>query len=109
MVDRLLSYDPLTGIRERFVYNAENDSFQIITDQEGEPVLELNKDKYNSVDERARWKEGQMVASLPLVIYQDLLARGIIDKKDVRQKKLRKWLDDPANRFFRTRPGKLSK
>jgi hypothetical protein len=104
----VLSYDPLTGIRERFIWN-EDGSFQIVTDQFAQPILESNKQEMNQTDERARWKEGQMVASLPLVIYQKLMDEGIIDRADTRQIKLRKWLDDPANRFFRTRPGKLSK
>jgi hypothetical protein len=43
------------------------------------------------------------VASIPLPLYFDLKAKGIIDD----QKKFKEWLNDSDNRHFRMRPGKI--
>ena len=52
---------------------------------------------------RSGWGEGQRVASIPAVIWEDLIRRGIAGDK----KKLKAWLNDPDNRAFRTRLGKV--
>lgn len=68
-------------------------------------ILDANKAEYNMHDERSRWNhEGTKVASIPLVVWEELKRKGIADD----QKALLRWLDDPDNRAFRTRPGKLS-
>jgi len=41
------------------------------------------------------------VASIPMNIYFDLKQRGILND----QKKMKQWLNDPDNKYFRTRPG----
>jgi len=41
------------------------------------------------------------VASIPLNVYYDLKRRGIADDP----KAMKKWLNDPDNRVFRTREG----
>lgn len=96
---RLFEVDPLTGIETYFHYNADNDTFTLEKQQDVEPILDLNKAQYNEAP--TRWGDGQRVASIPLSLYSELKAKGIIDDQDA----LRKWLNDPDNRFFRTRPG----
>lgn len=101
----LLDYDPLTKTRTTF-HELDDDKFVIKTESDVTDLLEVNKAKYNDVDERARWGEKAWVAaSIPLHVYMDLWAKGIA--RD--EKAFAKWLDDPANLFYRTRPGKLSR
>jgi hypothetical protein len=45
----------------------------------------------------------QRVATLPLVLWMKLKQDGILDDP----RALRRWLNDPDNRAFRTRPGRL--
>jgi hypothetical protein len=81
----------------------ERTVFETIHDVE--PILEANKLFMNDVDERARYGEMDRVASIPLDIYLELDRKGIA-KDPVAFKR---WLDDPDNRAFRTRPGRLSR
>lgn len=101
---RLIDYDPQTGVREK--YFEIDGQWYLAQDQDASDILEINKAEYNSVDERARHKSEAFnrVARLPLVVFADLERRGIT--KD--PKAFKKWLDEPDNRHFRTRPGRLS-
>lgn len=48
------------------------------------------------------------VARVPTAIYYDLIKRGIIDeRKDPEGDQFRSWLNDPDNRAWRSRPGKI--
>lgn len=98
----LLDYNPLSGIATGHHYDETEDATYIESCMDAEPIIEANKAAFNSVDERARWADNHnRVASIPLTIYWDLKRRGIIDD----QVRLKKWLNDPDNRAFRTRPG----
>jgi hypothetical protein len=98
-MSRLLDYDALTGISEIFHYDETNDTFLIETRQDIEPFVEANKRLYNERQER--WGDGQRVARIPNVIYDQFLREGKLQD----QAYLRRWLNDPDNRVFRTRPG----
>jgi hypothetical protein len=43
------------------------------------------------------------VASIPMTLFYDLKKQGIIDDPA----RLKAWLNNPDNRFFRTRPGRV--
>ena len=103
MESRLFDRDAALGMTQYFHYDHDKDEFTIETRQDVNPLVELNKAKFNQIDEKARWGELSQVASIPLNIYYDLKKRGIIDDK----KKFRAWLNDPDNRAFRTRPGQV--
>ena len=98
---RLLSANPELGTRTYFHSTPEH--VHIETVQDATQVVEAAKSKFNNTDERARWGEWQRVASIPLVTFYDLKAKGIADDPTA----MKKWLNDPDNRFFRTRPGKV--
>ena len=87
------------------------DELVIARTQDCSFIAEANKAEFNQVDERARWSDevfGNRVASIPMTVLDDLNKKGIlrgfhvIDLKGFRQ-----WLNDPDNRVFRTRPGKV--
>lgn len=87
------------------LHHTVDDRVVLNTAQDIRDVVETNKARYAQVDERARWGKGDMVASIPLVVWQELIRKGIAYDNDA----LLAWLDDPDNSIFRTRPGRLSK
>lgn len=88
---------------------ADGDGGLVIKDEQNiAPILEANKAAYNQVDERARWGELTRVAEIPNSVIADLNAQGIMRGFTVLdQKRMKAFLNDPANRFLRTRPGRV--
>jgi len=112
MDKRLFDHNPVFGITRYSYYDADRDELHIETVQDVEPVVESNKAQFADTDERARWGDGlQKVATLPLNVLEDLMQKGILvpgkHGDGEGNKRLRAWLNDPENRFFRTRPGRV--
>lgn len=71
-------------------------------------VLEENKRTYNQVDEKARWGDGQLVANIPFEMINWLNQQGILRGFEViDQKRMKEWLNNSDNQYFRTRPGRI--
>ena len=104
---RTLEYDPLTGIKHDFIFEAgdspSQDKFVIETTQDVTELVKQNKRSLNEVDKHAPYGEWSKVASLPLSVYWSMKKQGIVDDK----KAFNKWLNDPDNRYYRTRGGKV--
>lgn len=102
---RFFDYDPFTGIRQDFEYDAGTDTFVIRELQDIQPHIEANKAKFNEFSSgRDKWGDMSLVASVPPIIANQLMMEGKIHD----QKWLRAWLDNPDNAVFRTRPGRLT-
>ena len=78
------------------------------------PVMESGvypMKEFNSFDENARWSDnlfGNKVASIPLTVIDALNKKGILRGfKVLDEKAFRQFLNDPDNRFFRTRTGRI--
>lgn len=100
MSKRIISDDSdTTGIVTSFHYDADKDEAIIQKSQDVSGIIEANKQQFNSAPER--WGEWTKVGSIPLSVYYELERQGIT--KD--QEAMKKWLNDPDNRYFRTRPG----
>ena len=98
---KTLDFDPTPGISHFFHYDDVTDEATITAEQDVTAVIEANKQAYNDAPDRhGDWSR---VAQIPMVIYMDLKKAGIIDD----QVAMKKWLNDPDNRFFRTRPGSV--
>lgn len=100
---RIISRNPVTGLETWFNYdNATGDTI-ITSEQEVAGTIDLNKAQFN--DAPSRWGNDvfHKVASIPLVVLDDLQRRGIADDPA----KMKQWLNDPDNRYFRTRPGNV--
>ena len=99
---RLLSRNPMLGTETYFHYHDENDSMTIETVTDVTDIVEGNKRDFNG--SHGGWR-GDMhkVASIPLTKYMELLQAGIVHDK----KAFKKWLNDPDNRAFRTKPGRV--
>lgn len=105
---RLFDEDPLAGTRTLFVPTDDKGSFQLVTQQDHEPIMQDARDERNMHNSKAwhKWK-GDMhkVATIPLPVLMELYRIGIAHD----QKEFAKWLDDPDNAVFRTKPGSLSR
>ena len=100
---RLFSTDADQGITRTFHFDDETGQATIQTQQDVTAIIEENKQEYAQVDERARWGEWSRVASIPMSIYFQLKAEGKLDD----QAYMKKWINDPENKYFRTRAGKV--
>lgn len=104
---RVLDFDPHSGIKHNFVYEAgetpSQDKFVIETTQDVSDIIARNRASANEVDKHKPWGDWSKVASLPLSVYYDLKRQGILDD----QKRFKKWLNDPDNKYFRTRGGRI--
>lgn len=100
MTQRILNRDPVTGLTRYFT--SDDEQFTITTVRDDEPVLESNHEHRLNTDDT--WKgDTHRVASIPLTVFMDLQAKGIIEDENA----FKRWLNDPENAVFRTRGGKV--
>lgn len=90
------------------IFHDSDGKFTLEIRQDVTGILEKNKAEFASVDERAKWGELTKVASLPFVVVDDLNKKGIMRGFAViDERRFKAFLNDPDNRFFRTRPGEI--
>jgi len=99
MTKRLINDDAFTGVKTFYDYDAGKDEAIISKEQDVSAIIEQNKREFNDAPER--WGEWTKVGSIPISVYYELERQGIT--KD--QERMKKWLNDPDNLYFRTRPG----
>lgn len=99
MADKVFDVDPLSGITSYWHYDEATDTALIEKRQDVSDILDANKAEFNA--DHGRYGEWTKVASIPLSVYYDLKAKGIVDDPVA----MKRWLNDADNRFFRTRPG----
>ena len=104
MHTKLFDINPVTGTRKMWHYDAEKDEATIETIIDATQIVTDNKERFNSFDEKANWK-GDMhhVASIPMALFYQMKAEGKLED----QAYMKRWLNDPDNRAFRTRPGEV--
>lgn len=102
MRTRILSENPDTGLTTFFHDDDAEGTITIENRVDVQDIIEANKDVANLKSDG--WKgEMHQVASIPLVVYNDLKKKGIVDD----ERAFKRWLNDPDNRFFRTKAGVL--
>lgn len=99
---RILSHDSATGITKYWTDNGDG-TYTVETDQDMTAIIESNKKQHNATDKHTKHGEWSKVASIPMTVYYDLKQKGILDD----QKAFQRWLNDPDNKYFRTRVGKV--
>lgn len=112
MEKRLFSHDPTFGITRYAYLDDEKDMLHIETVQDIRTIIEINKKEYNETEKSTRYGDGMhRVANIPLNILESLMQQGILvpGKKGDGDgnKRFKKWLNDPDNRFFKTRNGRV--
>lgn len=73
-------------------------------------IVEANKADYNATDSKASWGDtlNNRVARIPLSVFTDLEKQGITRGFTViDMKRFKDWLNNPDNRVFRTRAGRI--
>jgi hypothetical protein len=74
-------------------------------------IVDHNVKEYNSFEKSDRWSDnafGNKVASIPLTVFQDLEKQGITRGFTILDhKRFKEFLNNPDNRVFRTRPGRI--
>lgn len=104
MQKRILSHDPEFGITQWFIPSSDGKEFTIQTTQNVNGIIEQNKKAYTKFDERSNWKGSwHKVASVPLDMFFRLKKQGVFQD----EAKTKRFLNDPDNRFLRTRPGRV--
>ena len=99
---KILSHDSATGITKYWTDNGDG-TYTVETDQDMTAIIESNKKQHNATDKHTKHGEWSKVASIPMTVYYDLKQKGILDD----QKAFQRWLNDPDNKYFRTRVGKV--
>lgn len=97
---RIFSKDAEQGIT-KYWHVTDKGEYVVETRQDVSAIVQANKRQMN--DDTGKWGDINKVASIPLSVYYDLKRRGIADDP----KALRKWMNDPDNRVFRTKGGTL--
>jgi hypothetical protein len=87
----------------------DKDEITLQTEQNVDALIEQNKKEYNNAE--TKWSDqlfGNKVASIPFTAIDKLNKQGIMKGFTVLdQKKFFAWLNDPDNRFFRTKQGRI--
>ena len=93
----------------KFKKHDTNNGYVIETTQDVTDIIERNKQEYNNSS--TKWGEDvfdNKIASIPMTVVDDLNKKGIMRGFHVLdQKKFFAWLNDPDNRFFRTKQGRI--
>lgn len=101
MAKRLITDDKLTGIKTYLDYDGTDDNATIVKEQDVTGIVEYNKAAFDAAPKR--WGEFTHVGRIPMTVYMELKEKGILDD----QQELVKWLNDPNNAMWRTRPGNV--
>jgi hypothetical protein len=101
MSKRLITDDTETGIKTYLQYDGTDDDAIIVKEQDATNIVEANRAAFDAAP--ARWGDMTHVGRIPLTVYYELERKGILQD----QVALVKWLNDPENAMWRTRPGNV--
>ena len=97
------------NVRQKVAHNTDEGGIVVATTQDVSDIVEQNKQEYNATN--GRWGDDifdNKIASIPLTVIDTLNLQGIMRGFHVvDQTAFRKWLNNPDNRFFRTRQGRV--
>jgi len=93
----------------KFKEHNTDDGKIVETNQDVTDIIEKNKQEYNNSS--TKWGEDvfdNKIASIPLTVIDKLNQQGIMRGFNLSiKKKFFAWLNDPDNRFFRTKQGRI--
>ena len=99
-----------TGITKTILHSDDSEGkIHIETTQDVQPVLEEIKIRSNLGEFHNKKKDWYHAASIPLVVVQQLVKKGIMHPHGAVKDKARfkKWVNDPDNRAFRIWQGNV--
>lgn len=99
---RLFDEIPEQGVKRYFVYDHSNDTFKIVTEQDTTGLIQRSQENFKQFDERSRWGgDVHHVAHMPMTVLEQCI------REQWDQERIRQWANDPDNRKFRSRPGRV--
>ena len=101
--EMLFDEDPITGTRTIFVPEGDDGDFTLVYEQEIDDLLGDNQENRKERDSHARWDDINHIARIPNILLWEMKKKGILDD----EKEMKKWLNDPDNKVFRTREGRV--
>ena len=101
----LLKYDPTLQKATWLHHDADEGRSVIQAVSDTTIIEETNKAQFNATDERIGWKGSwHKVASVPTAVWWDWMEKTEMGKD---RRALKKLLNDPDQRVWRTRPGRV--
>ena len=97
MTRYLLDHDPVSGLYSEFAFDEGDGKYIFNSAQDVSEIIEANKAEMNEA-KRTMDGLGRKVASIPLVVWNDLQKKGITRDKAA----FKRWLNDQDNKFFKT-------
>jgi hypothetical protein len=103
----VLHHDPLTGITDYFHVLEDGKEWAVESRQVMDGVLAVNQEMQKA--DTGRWGDGRCVASIPLIVLEQLQRDGMIDGTyNVRNNAdFSKWLNKAENRQYRWKLGRV--
>ncbi len=90
------------------IHHSHGDEYAIQTVQDVSDVIAVNKEDFKDNAGTRFDRFLNHVARIPTAIYYALMRRGIIDERqDPEGTRQKAWLNDPDQRAWRSRPGKI--
>jgi len=109
-------YNSPSTIKTRMHIDESENKYHFEDVQDVQPLLDMNKKESNMGNESLKFK-GELgkqagmtkVASIPLIVVQQLAKKGIMTNSGAIKDKIRfrKWLNNPENRLFRIYNGNV--
>jgi hypothetical protein len=101
---RVICVNPATGVTSYFEFDDAADAMHFTEEQDVTALLEWNRKLYNEAPDR--WGDGAVHTSMPVVLREKLKREGII-RADGDDTLYKRWVNDPDNRGWRRRPGRV--
>lgn len=105
MSKKVVSYDPLAQATTWWDYDPHTNESLIWTEQPVDQLVDFNKKLSNEAGKTFDKKHplGTKVATIPPLIWANWIRTGKYKDKAF----VKRWLNDPDNRFFRTHEARL--
>lgn len=90
-------------------HDVDDGGVVIAKEQNIDALVNANKEEYNNAD--SKWSDNALenrVARVPLAVFDQLQKEGITRGFTILdQKRFKAWLNNPDNRVFRTKAGRI--
>ena len=98
---RILDVEPEIGRTTVYWYNQYDKTQRLVEHWDVNEIVEFNKAMYAAKDERSRWSDWEHVGKIPISIAHDVLKKTNNGRD---REAVNRWLKDPENRHFVSRP-----
>ena len=104
-----MEYSKPIEYRHHIKHDDGDGGFVVETIQDVTGIIDSNKE--DMITANTKWGDDMFdnkVASIPMTIIDDLNVKGIMRGYHILDlKRFKAWLNNPDNRFFRTKPGRV--